>query len=410
MREEFEKLVAAGKITRQHLDTLVKLATSGYCNHRSWGMGRITTVDVVFCRFTIDFQAKPGHSMDLTFAAESLKPIPSTDIRARKMANLTELKQMAALHHLDLIKLVLESFGGKATIDQIQQMLVPDVIADDWKKWWEVARTEMKRDGHFQLPLKKSAPIVYQAAEVRVDDRLLADFRASKGLKNKLVIAHEVLRTLDDLTRKEATVADIRAALNADIVSHQRTLPALALEAIFLRDELRELAGAPPISGELEAGAVWSQVPRPTQVIDALPAAKFKRGLHSYRQVFPDAWVEVFLGGLNGMSAKLCGECASLLIQDGYLEKLKEHLARLIAHHQASAELLLWLGKERSDSFADILGPEVFRAMLTAMERDQFNEKRSNRLRDFILDDHQLLIELLGSADLEVIKDVTVFR
>src|SRR5204862_2674145 len=78
-----------------------------------------------------------------------------------------------------------------------------------------------------------------------------------------------------------------------------------------------------------------------------------------------------------------------------------------INQHQASSELLLWLAKERSDTFADILGPEVFRAMLTAMERDQFNEKKWKRLRDFILDDQKLLVELIGSADLEVIKDLT---
>src|SRR5207253_9184743 len=63
--------------------------------------------------------------------------------------------------------------------------------------------------------------------------------------------------------------------------------------------------------------------------------------------------------------------------------------------------------KDRNDSFADVLGPEVFRAMLTAMERDQFQERRSNRLRDYILDDQELLVELIGSADLEVIKDLT---
>ena len=75
------------------------------------------------------------------------------------------------------------------------------------------------------------------------------------------------------------------------------------------------------------------------------------------------------------------------LITGGKLEALKELLNKLISQHQASSELLLWLARERSDSFADILGPEVFRAMLTAMERDQFNEKRSNKLRDYILDD-----------------------
>jgi transcription elongation GreA/GreB family factor len=41
------------------------------------------------------------------------------------------------------------------------------------------------------------------------------------------------------------------------------------------------------------------------------------------------------------------------------------------------------------------------------MERDQFNEKKSNRLRDFILADQELLVELIGSADFEVIKDLT---
>jgi transcription elongation factor GreA len=45
--------------------------------------------------------------------------------------------------------------------------------------------------------------------------------------------------------------------------------------------------------------------------------------------------------------------------------------------------------------------------MLTAMERDQFNERRSNRLRDFILEDQQLISELTASADIEVIKDLT---
>ena len=41
------------------------------------------------------------------------------------------------------------------------------------------------------------------------------------------------------------------------------------------------------------------------------------------------------------------------------------------------------------------------------MERDQFNEKRSNRLREFVLDDQTLLVDLTASADFEVIKDLT---
>lgn len=407
MREEFEKLVAAGKLNKQYIDPLVTLTQSGYCTHRSWGFGKITTVDTVFARFTIDFTTKAGHNMDLSFAAESLKPIGPDHILARKISDIQSLRQMAALHHLDLIKLVLQSNGGKATLDQIQQVLVPDVIQDDWKKWWEAAKRELKKDGHFQIPLKKTEAIVYQAQETSLQDRLMAEFRVAKGLKNRLAVAVEVLKNLPDFSDKKAAAAEIIPALNSEIVTHQRTQSAVALEAIFVRDDIAAAEGQSGVEGEVSARTIWVQEPRVGTLLEQISGAKQRRAIQSFKESNPALWHEAILSCLNTVSAKLCGECAHALIHGGKLDQLKETLGRLISQHQASSELLLWLAKERSDSFADILGPEVFRAMLTAMERDQFNEKRSNRLRDFILDDPTLLVELIGSADLEVIKDLT---
>src|SRR5256714_4524083 len=407
MKEELEKLVAAGKIDRQHVEPLLQLVQSGYAMHRSWGFGKIKAVDTVFARLTIDFPNKPGHSMDLGFAAESLKAIPSDHILARKASDIQSLRQMAALHHLDLIKLVLQSSGGRATLEQIQQVLVPDIIADDWKKWWEVAKHELKKDGHFLVPAKKSDSIVYQTKEISLQERLIGEFRAAKGLKARLSVANELLKNLSDLTDKNTAVAEAINMLNVEIVSHQRTLPALALEAIFVRDELRLAAGAPGAEGELTPIAVWSQNLKLGLLLEQVPAAKHKHALQSFKDSNPEHWHGALLGVINTVSAKLCTEFAHLLIHEGRLAPLKEMLARVISQHTAGSELLLWLAKERSDAFADILGPEVFRAMLTAMERDQFNEKKSNKLRDYILDDQELIVELIESADLEVIKDLT---
>jgi transcription elongation GreA/GreB family factor len=407
MKEEFDKLLAAGKINRNHVDALVQLAKTGYCLHRSWGFGRITTVDTVFARFTIDFPNKPGHTMDLSFAAESLKPIASEHILARKAADLEGLRQMAALHHLDLIKLVLESYGGKATLEQIQQVLVPDVIRDDWKKWWEVARKEMKKDGHFVIPTRKSDPITYQAKEVSLEDRLVGDFRAAKGLKAKITAANEALKSLPDVANKEAVGQELVKALNSVIVSHQRTQPAVALEGIFMREDIRAAVGSQPQAGEVSANDIWNQEQmRFAPIIEQVPSAKHKRTLQSFQEAFLGTWHNVVLNSLNQLSMRVVGECVELLVATGKLNELKAALARVISQHQASSELLAWLGKERSDAFADILGPEVFRAMLTAMERDQFNEKRSNRLHNLIIEDQQLIVDLIGAADIEVIKDL----
>src|SRR5258707_1066924 len=119
MKDEFEKLAAAGKLDRHHIEALVRLTTSGFCMHRSWGFGRIKTMDPVFGRFTIDFEEKPGHTMDLTFAAESLKPIPKDHILACKVT--------VHVRHLACQDMVfgnrLEGLGGKGQIHRVPRLL-----------------------------------------------------------------------------------------------------------------------------------------------------------------------------------------------------------------------------------------------------------------------------------------------
>ena len=320
MRDEFEKLAAAGKIEGRHIEPLTKLVDGGCCSHRSWGFGKIKAVDTVFARFTIDFPGKAGHTMDLSFAAELLKPIPKDHILARKAADIEAVRQMAA-HHLDLIKLVLNSFGGKATVDQIQQVLMPDVIRDDWKKWWDTAKREMKKDGHFIVPVKKTDPVVFQMQETTLQDRSLADFRAAKGLKARVAVVAEIQKSVSDLKDKATAAGEIISALNADIASHQRTQPAVALEAVFARDELRQAAGLEPVAGEVTDGQIWSQENvKFSQIMELIPAAKHHRALESFRQANPDRWQEILRGSMNQVSSKLAKEFASLLIAQGRLD------------------------------------------------------------------------------------------
>ncbi|HWC58183.1 MAG TPA: hypothetical protein VHC44_00710 [Verrucomicrobiae bacterium] len=317
MREEFEKLAAAGKIEGRHIEPLVQLTTSGFCMHRSWGFGRIKTVDTVFARFTIDFPNKPGHTMDLAFAADSLKPIPKDHILARKAADIEGLRQLAATNHLELVKVVLNSFGGHATVDQIQQALVPDVIRDDWKKWWEAAKRELKKDGHFQVPLKKTDPVIYQSKEVSLQERLIGEFRSAKGLKAHVAVATEILKNANDLTDKQAAAKEVIALLNTEIAAYQRNQTSVALEGIFIRDDIRQMADAPAGENEITAKAIWGQEVKLGALMEALPAVKHRRAVESYKEANPDRWCDVLRTTLNSVNAKLCKEFVALLVENG---------------------------------------------------------------------------------------------
>ena len=406
LQSEFKRLVLDGKLDSKLTDALTELVTAGFCTHRSWGSGKITTVDTLMAKITIDFQAKPGHSMDLGFAATILKPLSSSHILARKATDLAGLKRMGALRHLDLIKLVLKSYDGGATVAQIQESLVPDVIEEDWKKWWADAKKEMKSDGHFQLPVKKTEPIVYHAEELSPADKLMSNIRDAKGLKAQLAAANELCKGIDDVENKETVLDEVVAILNDAIKNHLTLKPSLALEAVLLRDAIRTQSGVQPQEEELSADNIFEKADNLAGVIEGLSAAKQKLALEAFRQTHPDSWVDTYLKLINETGLRLVGELVQILIDTGHFDSFKANLAKLISRHEASTDLMLWLGKNRSDSFADILGPEVFRAMMAAIEHDRFEDRKTSKLGDLILSDQELITDLIGSADVEMVEDL----
>ena len=406
LQSEFKRLVLDGKLDPKLTDPLTELVAAGFCTHRSWGSGKITTVDTLMAKITIDFQAKPGHSMDLGFAATILKPLSSSHILARKATDLAGLKRMGALRHLELIKLVLESYGGEATVAQIQESLVPDVIEEDWKKWWADAKKEMKSDGHFQLPVKKTEPIVYHAEELSPADKLMSNIRDAKGLKAQLAAASELCKALDDVENKESVLDEVVAILNDAIKNHLTFKPSLALEAVLLRDAIRTQSGVQPQEEELIADDIFEKADNLAEVIEGLSAAKQKLALEAFRQAHPDTWVVTYLKLINETGLRLVGELVQILIDTGHFDKFKGNLTKLISKREASTDLMLWMGKNRSDSFADILGPDVFRAMMAAIENDRFQDRKTSKLGDLILSDQELITDLIGSADIELVEDL----
>ncbi len=84
MKEEMEQLVAAGKIQSRHVGALTALLEAGFCQHKSWGFGKVKALDGIAGRLVIDFQTKAGHGMDLAFSAETLKAISKEHILARR--------------------------------------------------------------------------------------------------------------------------------------------------------------------------------------------------------------------------------------------------------------------------------------------------------------------------------------
>ena len=221
-----------------------------------------------------------------------------------------------------------------------------------------------------------------------------------------MAAASELCKGIDDVDNKEAVLDEVVAILNDAIKNHLTLKPSLALEAVLLRDAIRRQSGVQPQEEELSANDIFEKADNLAGVIEGLSAAKQKLALEAFRQAHPDSWVDTYLKLINETGLRLVGELVQILIDTGHFDKFKGNLTKLISKRKASTDLMLWMGKNRSDSFADILGPEVLRAMMAAIENDRFEDRKTSKLGDLILSDQELITDLIGSADIELVEDL----
>src|SRR5207247_3852749 len=67
---------------------------------------------------------------------------------------------------------------------------------------------------------------------------------------------------------------------------------------------------------------------------------------------------------------------------------------------------LVWLCKERTGEWRELITPDLLGAVLSALERDQHNENsRGSKLRDLLLDDRELIPEMFAGAESGVARD-----
>ena len=407
MEAEIQKAVDSGALTPHVAQTLAALQPGSYCLHKSWGFGRVDSVNFLLNQVVIDFKGKKGHAMQLQYAAESLQPIPPEHILAQKATNLAGVKTLAKDDPIALVRTILKSFGGKATQDQIAQSLLGDVFNEtEWKRWWDATKKTLKCDGHFAIPGKKSEPVILREAAVSRGDELLERFAAARQLKDQLSALDQIIKNIDAFSEPSRLQPVITAAENAARKNQKLRTPE-AFELVLARDEICEKTGLKPDAMAITLTQLLRDEDRRlSDILPETPAAKHRRVLAEFPAAFGDHWPAKSLALMLKSNVRIVSEIARLLQGQGKHEELRRELDRWIRDHSITTEILYWLCKERTGEFADLVSPEVFSAILSALERDQFSTvKRGGKLNDLLMDDRELIPDLLAGADTGVVRD-----
>lgn len=409
MNEDLQQALETGTITAEVAKGLEKLTPGSYCQHKSWGFGKIAEWQLLTGQIIIDFDGKKGHVMQPLYAVQSLLVIPHDDIRARVRHSKAAVEEETEKTPIELLRSILTQFGGKATVDQIKDTLVPAIFElPKFKRWWEATKKKLKADGHFHLPTKKTDPIELLDTPVAAHTSLIAKFRSARYLKDQISALDHLMKSLNDFAQEVDELKSLVTQIEDAASKGRRLQAAQAIELLLARDEIlnrhKNLQ-----SGESSltiAQILIGESSRLPDIFAQLPAPKQRLVLDSMEEAFAEEWVDKAFSLMLKGGPRLAGDINKLFELKECAAHMQAQLSKWIGERGASSDILYWLCKERGVSYKELFNPSLFGAVLAALEMDQLSEaKKSMRLRDLIIDDQSLLSDFFIDASPEVVRD-----
>jgi transcription elongation GreA/GreB family factor len=367
----------------RRLRVLLALREGGLCHDRTWGVGRIVRVDHFDRRVEIDFEHRRGHGMTFAYAGESLRPLADDDLLARWHRDRDGIARLVQERPDEIVRGALRSFGP-LTAARLQDELVPRIVAEaDWKRFWDAARRELRKDPCVVIPSKRTEPIVVRGAPADFGPAWFEALAGERDLSAVLSLIDELqasgrAHALDDASR--AVLAD---RLGFVVKGAGARRPELTARAFVAADAL----GIGPEGGAIEAlAAVYDD---PVRLVDALRHSA-SRHARSLLDVLNRRGGEAFRARLRAALGALTigplADAIELLESAGEEAACADALREAIAAQRPSVEMLLWIHRhpDRIESWRLGRLPEITWLALLGMESDQSGEglKAQNQLRE----------------------------
>jgi transcription elongation GreA/GreB family factor len=416
MHSELLTAIDEGKITPQQAKILDQLAPGAFALHKSWGCARVAGADFLLGQLDLEFLGGRKQAMQMAFAASSLTPIPETHVEARRLADAAAVQKEALDQPVDFVHRVVSDFNSRLTLDALSDYLgavLPDSAFPKpgpgaFKRWWTSLRNKLKGDGRFVVPSKKNEFVVVRERPASPHLDIVDAFEKARQPKDQAAAAEALLKGLEKFGGAPDELQRVLGLLEKAADDHQRRNPAHSIHLLCVRDEILERGKTPLPEGALTLTAFLSHPPAHLAALIApLPPARIRHALEAGAALGGTAGDNLLLEVVREGDGKVVTEATRLLLEQGHLEPLREHLSRSIAERNTNPELLAWYLAKRPEGFGDLLNPATLEAAITVVERENIKDsKRAAKLHKVLADDKKLMAEALASSDREAARDL----
>ena len=193
------------KTSIQNFENYIILSAGNYVYHSSWKLGKIRSMNSE--NVTVDFKDKENHQMTIDMALRSLTPMKSDHIYVLEYEDAAAVKKLFAEDFTKFFDILIKSFGGEMSLADIKYELVPKYIDEkNWSKWWNRARTEIKKSPLFGISDKKRDVFYKREHPITYVGALLDKFNKSDSFTEKLDLAIEFVNNAEGASSDDVSV------------------------------------------------------------------------------------------------------------------------------------------------------------------------------------------------------------
>lgn len=409
MEEELLRLVDSGKLDRQCAGKIDQLKPGSFVWHKSWGVGRVDSWDLMGDRILVDFLDRSRHSMKLQFAASALNPLPHDHILAERFRDLPGLQRLAEQDPVTLMRRTLASYGNSMMLDEIDAVIKGSIVPEGkFKSWWDSTKKKLRMDQRFVVPAKRNVPMELRAEEADPAVALANDVLTAVDLRVKAKAVEAILKNAALFEGHAELLETLALDLNEWASKSIRLMLSQSIELILCRMDLQsQFSGIGAVPNQLDLAQVLREErERLDETLRTLGVSRQRQVLDTLPDAFGDTYFNVVVSLLNNAGTRGIGELTKFLFDRGRGEELLSYLRKGMQQRALNSEVVAWICRERAGRTAPLIDDELPAVILANLERDHLGEgtRRTNRLSEVLQSDADLIPDLVRQADLNLVR------
>ncbi|PCI77197.1 transcript cleavage factor [Candidatus Aerophobetes bacterium] len=207
--------------------------------HRSgWGVGEIMEVSFLREEVQLDLDLVRGRkTLSFENAFKTLTPLKDDHFLSQRFGNPDTLEEKAKKDPLYAIHLLLKDLGSMSAQEMKEELLDLVIPESDWNKWWQTARSKLKKDPKITTPTKAKGPFILHNEDLTHDERILRKIEKNASPEQFIDLVYAFLRDFPQAAKN----AEVKSAINSYVekaLNLGELSDAKQLAMLFLLDEV----------------------------------------------------------------------------------------------------------------------------------------------------------------------------